>query len=66
MDNVNHPQHYIRNGLECINVIEAFELNFYRANAVKYILRAGLKNNELEDLKKAVWYLKREIDKLSP
>lgn len=61
-DPVNNPAHYqTKNGLETIDVIEAFELNFHLGNAVKYILRAGKKGNRTEDLRKAVWYLQREI-----
>jgi hypothetical protein len=61
-DVVNAPSHYQSGtGLEAINVIEAFELGFRLGNAVKYILRAGKKGNRLEDLKKARWYLDREI-----
>ncbi len=63
MDNVNHPAHYKGNGLESIQVIEAFDLGFHLGNAIKYILRAGKKGDCVEDLKKAVWYLQREIDK---
>lgn len=61
-DPVNHPKHYIKGGIETIDVIEAFELNFQLANCCKYILRHGDKNG-LEDLKKARWYLDREISK---
>ena len=64
---VNHPTHYHYNTIEAINVIEAWALNFNRGNVVKYLSRAGLKNpdRELEDLNKALWYLKREIERLS-
>lgn len=60
-DMINHPSHYQGNGMEAIDVIEAFDLNFRIGNAVKYILRAGLKYNKIEDLKKAIWYIDREI-----
>ena len=61
-DKVNHPPHYKVNGLECIDVIEALDLNFRLANAFKYIGRSGRKDpSALEDLKKARWYLDREI-----
>lgn len=64
MDNINHPSHYqTKSGLEVIDVIEAFELNFLLANSIKYILRSGKKGDRIEDLKKAVWYLQREIQK---
>lgn len=62
-ETVNHPPHYKAGGLEAIDVIEAFKLNFRLGNVVKYILRADLKGSSLEDLKKAEWYLKREIAK---
>lgn len=59
---VNHPAHYqTASGLEVIEVIEAFGLNFSLGNAVKYILRAGKKGDAVEDLKKAAWYLAREV-----
>ena len=61
-DNVNHPMHYQGKGLESIEVIEAFELNFCLGNAIKYILRAGKKGDKGEDLKKAIWYINREIE----
>lgn len=57
---VNHPEHYQGNTLEVIDIIEDFNLNFCLGNAIKYILRAGKKENRLEDLKKAIWYLERE------
>lgn len=65
-DAVNHPSHYKSGGLEAIDVIEAFELGFRLGNTVKYILRAGRKSEArtVEDLKKARWYLDREIEKL--
>ena len=58
---VNHPKHYQGNGLEAIDVIEAFNLNFNLGNAVKYILRCGKKDNDLQELNKAIWYLEREL-----
>lgn len=62
MDSVNNPSHYqTSSGLEVIDIIEQFSLNFHKGNAIKYILRAGKKDDEIQDLKKAVWYLKREI-----
>ena len=63
-DLINHPPHYIaKSGLEAIEVIEAFELSYCLGNAVKYILRAGRKESRLDDLKKAAWYIAREIAK---
>lgn len=63
-ETVNHPPHYggADNPYEAIKVIEAWELGFCLGNCVKYISRAGKKNNRLEDLQKALWYLQREID----
>lgn len=62
-ENVHHPAHYqTASGLEAITVIEAFGLGFNLGNAVKYVLRAGKKGPRLEDLKKAAWYLQREIE----
>lgn len=64
LDNVNHPQHYTKGGIEVIDAIEAWGLNFRLANVIKYVARSDHKNNKLEDLKKARWYLDREISKL--
>jgi hypothetical protein len=60
---VNHPPHYggADNPYEAIKVIEAWNLNFNLGNTVKYIARAEHKGASLEDLKKARWYLDREI-----
>ena len=62
IDMVNHPQHY-QHGIEPIEFIESHNLNFNLGNAVKYIARAPYKGNEIEDLKKAKWYLEREINR---
>lgn len=65
IDVVNHPPHYKSDsGIESIDVIEGFGLNFHLGNVIKYILRHNKKGKPLEDLKKAKWYLDREIDKL--
>jgi hypothetical protein len=60
-DPVNHPAHYTSHpsGIEVIQVTE--HLNFCLGNAVKYVLRADLKGSAIEDLKKAAWYINREI-----
>ena len=60
---VNHPPHYggADNAYEAIKVIEAWGLGFCLGNTVKYISRAGKKGDALEDLRKARWYLDREI-----
>lgn len=64
---VNHPSHYNPGVYETINVIDAYNLNFYLATALRYILRAGKKHPEkyCEDLNKAIWYLSREVKKNS-
>lgn len=60
---VDHPKHYqSKNGVEVIDVIEEFNLGFHLGNVIKYILCAGHKNDELEDLEKAKWYLDRVIE----
>ena len=64
-DNVNHPPHYKIGGIETIDFIEAKSLNYNLGNVVKYLTRADHKGNKLEDLKKAQWYLNREVSKLS-
>jgi len=61
---VNHPAHYKTGGIEVIDFIEAKELNYRLGNVVKYISRADHKGDKLENLKKAQWYLNREIEKL--
>ena len=62
-DPVNHPSHYTTGRIEVIDFITDKKLNFCRGNAVKYIVRAGLKDpeKEIEDLEKAVFYINREI-----
>lgn len=60
-DKIDHPRHYNHGTIEAITVIEDWNLNFNLGNAVKYISRADHKENAVEDLKKAVWYLQREI-----
>lgn len=68
-ESINHPEHYGGdNTYEAIKVIEAWDLDkcFYLGNVVKYISRAGKKDKlkEIEDLKKALWYLDRKIKTL--
>jgi hypothetical protein len=66
-DNVDHPRHYGGDTTyEVIKVLESWDLDFHLGNVVKYVARAGKKNKatELEDLKKARWYLERKIAKL--
>lgn len=63
-DPVDHPKHYNDHpsGIECITVVEW--LTFNVGNAIKYLWRAGLKGSTLEDLRKARWYIDREIGRL--
>ena len=61
---INHPQHYNMGKYEAIDVIEDWKLNFNLGNTVKYISRAGHKDNIIQDLKKSLWYLNREIERL--
>jgi hypothetical protein len=63
VDMVNHPQHYSAHGIEPIDYIESHDLNFNLGNVIKYVSRAPYKGTELQDLKKAKWYLEREINK---
>lgn len=65
MDETN-PEHYTRLKPEPIEVIEAWSLGYRLGNAVKYISRAGFKGDRITDLKKAIWYIQREIDKTEP
>ena len=62
-DPVNRPRHYTKHpsGIECIQVTE--HMGFNLGNAIKYIWRCDLKKDAIEDLKKAVWYVEREIEK---
>ena len=62
-DPVNYPKHYTNHpsGIECIQITE--HMGFNLGNAIKYIWRADLKADAIEDMKKAVWYIQREIAK---
>jgi hypothetical protein len=63
-DPVNHPEHYRHpSGIECIQVVE--HMSFNLGNAVKYLWRSSKKGQQLEDLRKARWYIDREIMRLS-
>ena len=71
-DNVNHPTHYTSHpsGVECIEITEHY--SFCVGNAIKYLWRAGLKKDgtladidkEIEDVKKAAWYVQRHLENL--
>ena len=63
-DPVDHPAHYKVGGIETIDFIEAKKLNYNIGNVVKYLTRADHKGNRMEDLRKAQWYLTREITML--
>lgn len=68
-EKIDHPKHYGGDTVyETIKVIEAWQLGFCLGNAVKYISRTGKKdvslNGRVEDIKKAIWYLQREADRL--
>ncbi len=66
-DNVNHPSHYTQGRIECIEALEAATVNLKgieavcTANAIKYLWRWKEKNGK-EDLKKAIWYIKKLIE----
>ena len=66
-ERVDHPPHYNSGKIEVIDFIEDQCLNFHIGNGVKYCCRAGKKegSSEVEDLRKAAWYLARRIEKLS-
>ena len=62
---VHSPSHYTRGGIEVIDFIEAKGLNFHLGNVVKYVSRAGFKQDaKIQDLEKALWYLNREITRI--
>ena len=62
-DEINHPRHYRTNGLEAADVIEAFDCDWHTGTAIKYLLRAGKKDAEIADIKKALWYIVRRANK---
>lgn len=63
-EKVDHPAHYNKGPMEVIDLIEGFELGFHLGNVMKYMLRYQHKDNPVEDLKKARWYLDRYIQLL--
>jgi hypothetical protein len=63
-DMINNPPHYTTGGIEVIDFIEAKGLGYHLGNVIKYVTRAGMKGNKLEDLRKAQWYIDRAIDNL--
>lgn len=62
-DKINHPRHYTAGSIEVYDFIEAWNLDFTIGNVVKYVTRAPYKGTQLEDLKKAKWYLEKAIEK---
>jgi len=64
-ETVNHPEHYNKGEIEVIDFIEDQNLGFHTGNAVKYIARSKYKGSEEEDIKKAIWYLKRHLEKIN-
>ncbi len=60
-DAVNNPKHYNFGTVEVIDVIEDWRLGFHLGNALKYIARAPYKGNEVQDLNKALWYVRRYL-----
>jgi hypothetical protein len=63
-ESVNHPSHYNAGKIEVIEAIDDWKLGFYEGNVIKYVARAKHKGRELEDLRKAAWYLNRLISNL--
>lgn len=61
IDLVNHPSHYKQGKIEVIDFLEDQKFGFHLANAVKYICRSSYKGKEVQDLEKAIWYIKRKI-----
>ena len=65
MSNVDHPSHYAEGRrYEPVDVIADWELDFCLGSAVKYLARAGRKNDIVEDLEKAVWYINYKIEEI--
>lgn len=62
LDMVNHPPHYNHGKFEVVEVIKDWKLNFNLGSVIKYIARADHKGNREQDLQKALWYLKKEIE----
>ena len=62
-DVINNPKHYTNHpsGIECIQITE--HMGFCLGNAIKYLWRSDLKNDAVEDMKKAIWYINREIER---
>ena len=61
---IDHPPHYTFGAIEVIDAIEDWRLGFHLGNVVKYVARSAHKGDQLVDLRKARWYLEREIARL--
>lgn len=61
-ETVDHPTYYNQGGIEVIDAIESWGLGFSLGNVIKYVARAEHKGKQIEDLKKAQWYLNRQIE----
>lgn len=65
VEQVDHPAHYNVGSIEVIDAIDDWQLGFSLGNAVKYIARAGHKDDAVQDLRKAAWYIEHEISRLT-
>lgn len=63
MDSVNKPNHYNIGDIEVIDFIDSWGLNFNLGNVIKYVARCNHKENKIEDLQKAIYYIEREINR---
>ena len=64
VERIDHPPHYTFGAIEVIDAIEDWRLGFHLGNVVKYVARSAHKGDQLADLRKASWYLEREIARL--
>ena len=64
VERIDHPPHYTFGAIEVIDAIEDWRLGFHLGNVVKYVARSAHKGDQLADLRKARWYLEREIARL--
>ena len=61
MSYVKHPQHYNMGNIEVIDAIDDWGLGFCEGNIIKYVVRSNHKENRVQDLEKALWYLERLV-----
>ena len=64
VERIDHPPHYTFGAIEVIDAIEHWRLGFHLGNVVKYVARSAHKGDQMADLRKARWYLEREIARL--